>query len=90
LPADKTKKHALLWTFLWHYKKTFLAGVLPRLSHAALLFSQPFLIPRVLDFVKGPKGPGSEATAYGLIGAYAIVYIGVAVRFFLPSSEPDL
>ncbi|KAI9147656.1 Canalicular multispecific organic anion transporter 2 [Paramyrothecium foliicola] len=79
--ADKTKKHALLRTFLWHYKWAFLAGVIPRLAQTGFLFSQPFLIPRVLDFVKEPEGPNSKATAYGLIGAYAIVYIGVAVSF---------
>lgn len=69
----------MFWIFLVHYKWTFLAGVLPRLAYSGFLFSQPFLVQRVLDFIDEARNPNTDSTAYGLIGAYAIVYIGIAV-----------
>lgn len=66
-------------TFLWHYKWAFLAGTLPRLAYTGFSYSQPFLVERVLDFVSEDRAPDSKSTAYGLIGAYAIVYVGLSV-----------
>lgn len=71
--------YALFWTLLIHYKWPFLAGVLPRLAYSGFLFAQPFLVERVLDFIDEAKTPTTNDTAYGLIGAYAVVYIGIAV-----------
>jgi hypothetical protein len=78
-PAGKSSKNALLWTFLIHYKWCLLSGVLPRLAHTGLVFSQSFLIHRVLDYTADRDIPNSLETAHGLVGAYAIVYIGIAV-----------
>jgi hypothetical protein len=76
--AEKSNKNALLWTFLWHYKWRVLEGVLPRLAYTGFLFAQPFLLQRVLDFVSN-RDVEKDETGYGLIGAYAVVYIGIAV-----------
>lgn len=62
-----------------HYKSSFLAGVLPRLAFTGFNFAQPFLLQRVLDFVDEKESPNSSNIAYGLIGAYALVYFGQAV-----------
>lgn len=80
LPANKSTKNALLWSFLFHYKWAFLSGVLPRLAYSGLTFAQPFLVQRVLDFTGQPVDSKSNDIAYGLIGAYGLVYIGLAVR----------
>lgn len=56
------------------------AGVYPRLAYIGFTFAQPFLVQRVLDFIDQPVGPNTNNYAYGLVGAYALVYIGIAVR----------
>ncbi|KAH8672363.1 P-loop containing nucleoside triphosphate hydrolase protein [Ilyonectria robusta] len=79
--ANKSSKHALLGTFLAHYKWEILAGVLPRVAYTGFSFSQPFLVERVLTFTEEPRDPSTRSTAYGLIGAYAIVYIGLSLSY---------
>ncbi|QLI72089.1 ABC multidrug transporter B [Metarhizium brunneum] len=79
--VDASKKNALLWTFLLHYKWDLLAGVVPRLACIGFTFAQPFLLERVLDFTAEPVESSRKEFAYGLIGAYAIVYIGKAATF---------
>lgn len=69
-----------------HYKWDFLAGVLPRLAYSGFLFAQPFLVQRVLDFLDQARDPNTDSIAYGLIGSYAIVYIGIAVSLTIPTS----
>jgi ATP-binding cassette subfamily C (CFTR/MRP) protein 1 len=63
-----------------------LVGVLPRLAYTGFSFSQPFLVERVIDFIAEPADVNSNNTAYALITAYAIVYIGISVsyQFILP------
>lgn len=62
-----------------HYKWTILAASLPRLAYTGFTFAQPFLIDRVLSFTSSSPENRPANVAYGLIGAYAIVYIGAAV-----------
>ncbi|TWU70754.1 hypothetical protein ED733_001354 [Metarhizium rileyi] len=80
--ANSSSKYALLWIFATHYKWTVLAAVLPRLAYTGFTFAQPFLIHRVLSFTSS-AAPRSANVAYGLIGAYAIVYIGSALSLTL-------
>ena len=77
--ANQSSDHALFWTFLAHYKWDFVAGIIPRLANTGFNFSQPFLVQRVLDFTAEPMGINSKNTAYALVAAYAIVYIGLSV-----------
>ncbi|KJK82405.1 Multidrug resistance-associated protein [Metarhizium anisopliae BRIP 53293] len=79
--ANQETDHSLFMTFLWHYKWAFLAGTLPRLAYTGFSYSQPFLVERVLDFVSEDRAPDSKSTAYGLIGAYAIVYVGLSLSY---------
>lgn len=69
----------MLWTFIKHYKWAFFAGVLPRLAFNGFNFVQPFLVQRVLDFMTEPDHVNSSNYAYGLVAAYGIVYVGLAV-----------
>lgn len=77
--ADKSGKYALLWTFIRHYKWTLLAATPPRLAFTGFTFAQPFLVQRVLTYTADTTESNTRNVAYGLIGAYAIVYIGIAV-----------
>jgi ATP-binding cassette, subfamily C (CFTR/MRP), member 1 len=64
------------------------APVIPRLSVSAFTMAQPFLITSVLDYLQSPTYLPKEH-GYGLIGACALTYIGIAVSFFLPSPKPS-
>lgn len=62
------------------YKRPLLAGVLPRVALIALNFTQPFLIERAVKLSLEPVDDETTNIGYGLIGAYAFVYTGIAVR----------
>lgn len=65
---------ALVLTIPWQ----IIEAVPPRLLFVGFTVAQPFLLFRVVDAVK--DGEVSEISN-GLIGATAIIFIGVAVRF---------
>ncbi|KAJ3495648.1 hypothetical protein NLG97_g3239 [Lecanicillium saksenae] len=79
--ADQTKKHALLWTFMVHYKWQILAAMPARLAYMAFTLAQPFLVQRVLDYTASPPDGTDDNTGYGLIASYGLVYIGIAVSW---------
>lgn len=56
---------------------SFWTPVLARLCMTAFTYTQPLLLERVIDYVNDPKS--SDDIGYGLIGAYSIVYTGLAV-----------
>jgi hypothetical protein len=60
------------------YAPSFLSAIIPRLILSALRFAQPFMITKLIRFV-GDKGT-PEHFGRGLIGAYVLVYLGMAVR----------
>ena len=65
-----------------HFRLELVAGVLPRLASIGFNFAQPFLIERALGLVDSPD-LRTHNYAYGMIAAYAIVYVGIAVRYFI-------
>lgn len=73
-----------------HYKWEFLGGILPRMAFTGFLFAQPFLVQRVLDFMTEPEHVNSSNYARGLVAAYGIVYVGIAVCFINPFLIPSL
>ncbi|KAL2419956.1 ABC multidrug transporter B [Exophiala dermatitidis] len=50
-----------------------------RVAQAAFQFAQPFLIQRTLTWFHAPVDAESNNVGYGLLGAFAFVYIGIAV-----------
>jgi len=51
--------------------------VLPRLCLLAFTICQPLVLNRFLSFLASPSE--SPDTGYGLIGAYGLVYLGIAI-----------
>lgn len=56
------------------------SAILPRLCYTGLLYTQPFLVQRATEFVSAPRDTNTYKIGGGLIAAYAIVYVGIAVR----------
>ncbi|OJJ69537.1 hypothetical protein ASPBRDRAFT_198193 [Aspergillus brasiliensis CBS 101740] len=79
--ADKYHQNALLWTFALHYKWEIAEGILPRIAYTIFNLAQPFLVERVLNFMKEPEHPHPTMYAGGLLAAYAVVCIGLAVSY---------
>jgi len=52
---------------------------MPRLCLIAFNIAQPFLISDAIGFIQGSKAKQPDDKGYGLIGAFAFVYIGAAV-----------
>ena len=67
----KTFLRQLLWHLLW--------VIPPRLGLIAFNFCQPFLVQRAIDLSQQPINNNTTNTGYGLIGAYFLVYTGIAV-----------
>ncbi|KAL9595555.1 MAG: hypothetical protein Q9219_006375 [cf. Caloplaca sp. 3 TL-2023] len=79
--AEMPKKgpRSLLKLFFSRFKWRLLAAVPPRLALIGFNFCQPFLIERAIAFNREPVNESSTNAGYGLIGAYFIVYCGIAV-----------
>lgn len=75
--ADKSRQHALLWNTLSCLRWPLLAPVVPRLALIGFNYSQPFLITRIINYVDDVEG--DKNVGYGLIGAAAIIYVGIAI-----------
>ncbi|KAL9030430.1 MAG: hypothetical protein Q9196_001447 [Gyalolechia fulgens] len=79
--VDKANKgpRSLLMLFFSRFKWRLLAAVPPRLGLIGFNFCQPFLIERAIEFNREPVNGSSTNAGYGLIGAYFLVYTGIAV-----------
>ncbi|CAN9446968.1 unnamed protein product [Alternaria alternata] len=71
--------HSLFGTTLRKLKWPILAVVPPRLCLIAFNFCQPFLIERAVNFSQEAETAQTANIGYGLIGAYIIVFIGIAI-----------
>ncbi|KAF2742355.1 P-loop containing nucleoside triphosphate hydrolase protein [Sporormia fimetaria CBS 119925] len=81
--VTKKGSNALLGVTLNKLKWSILAVVPPRLCLIAFNFCQPFLIDRAIRYSEqAGTDPDSASLAnigYGLIGAYIMVYVGIAI-----------
>jgi len=57
-----------------------MSPILPRLAYTGFMYAQPFLVQRATDYMSEPSGHNTYKVGGGLIAAYVIVYVGVAVR----------
>jgi ATP-binding cassette, subfamily C (CFTR/MRP), member 1 len=60
-------------------KKPIFAAIFPRVALTAFNFCQPFLVERAVLLSQEPITPLSRNIGYGMIGAYSIVYVGIAI-----------
>ncbi|OJJ42489.1 hypothetical protein ASPZODRAFT_105215 [Penicilliopsis zonata CBS 506.65] len=79
--------HSLLWTSMRYYAVPVLMGVLPRALQIAFTFAQPFLVDTTITWIEEPDGPSTMSQGYSLIGAFAIVYTGIAVSTALAQHQ---
>ncbi|KAH8682050.1 ABC transporter [Xylariales sp. PMI_506] len=74
---DRKERHSLLKACFRAYLRSFLSGAVPRLFKTLFSFLQPFLINATVTYV-GQANPDPNY-GKGLIGAWALVFLGVAV-----------
>lgn len=77
------RRASLFLNTVWILKREIAGIVIPRLAVVALTIAQPFLVSQALRFLSMPKDEYSDNIGYGLIGAFAFVFIGSAVRLEL-------
>ncbi|OBT61047.1 hypothetical protein VE03_09160 [Pseudogymnoascus sp. 23342-1-I1] len=77
--SNHSKFHALAIATFRCFWASLLTAVVPRLCLIGFNYSQPFLINRVIDFVGETGNKSSANNGYGLIGATALIYIGIAI-----------
>lgn len=74
-----------LWIAL---RWSLLSPAPPRLCYCAFLFAQRFLIERATLYVSQRSDAATDTDiGYGLIGATACIYLGIAVRAIVPHSH---
>ncbi|AEO61238.1 ABC transporter [Thermothelomyces thermophilus ATCC 42464] len=71
--------YSLLWASYRVLKWPVLQTILPRACYTALSFCQPFLINHAIVLSQEPVTNVSTQKGYGLIGAYILVYGGIAL-----------
>ncbi len=74
---SKSSKYSLIIALLSGLKWQFSQVLIPRLSFVGFTIGQPFLLQRTVEAVS--RGNIDINTAGGLIGASALIYIGIAV-----------
>ncbi|KAI0126691.1 P-loop containing nucleoside triphosphate hydrolase protein [Xylariales sp. AK1849] len=76
--TDKSRKHCLTIAVVLTFVPESLVAWLPRAFNIGFMVTQPYLVQTTLEYIMDhDRLPVSYG--YGLIGAYGIVYIGVAV-----------
>ena len=73
------KAHSLLILVVTKIKWSFLSAVPYRLGLTAFTYCQPFLIEKAIELSGAPISKETTQAGYGLIGAYFLVYGGIAI-----------
>jgi hypothetical protein len=78
--GNERGKNAFAKAVVLSFKWPFLSTVVPRVCVVALKLVQPFLVQRSINYINVPAVLGSQNTGYGLIAAYGLVYLCIAVK----------
>lgn len=81
---DKTANGALFGAWLRVFTWETIIPAFPKVIQIAFTYTQPFLVKQGIALAGMPEIQPYNNIGYGLIGAYAIVYTGIAVSL-LPS-----
>ncbi|KAJ5957023.1 hypothetical protein N7501_011302 [Penicillium viridicatum] len=76
--VDKARKHCLAFATFAAFQGDFWKAVIPRLCYTGFSFAQPFLINKIVDVVGTSKSSHPQGTVGGLVGATALIYLGLA------------
>ncbi|KAI5463545.1 multidrug resistance-like protein [Mariannaea sp. PMI_226] len=76
---DKNRQGSLFFTWLTVQYRFFLLAALPKLIVIGLSFAQPFLVSTAIAYAGSPNTERNDSIGYGLIGAYVLVYVGLAI-----------
>jgi hypothetical protein len=79
---DKTVPGILFRTWLGVFLGPLTVAVIPNLCLIGFLYAQPLLINAAVTLAGLPQLQSFNNVGYGLIGAYVIVYTGIAVCGF--------
>lgn len=79
------RKHRLLLACLKALRWPLLYAVVPRVFLLVFTICQPLVLGRFLVFLQDPSE--SASVGYGLVGAYGVVYIGIALSTALYSHQ---
>ncbi|KAH6648221.1 putative multidrug resistance-associated protein [Truncatella angustata] len=74
--CDQARKYSLIVSCFRAYSTALFSAVLPRLCLTGFTFAQPFMINTLTDWIQKTDAP--ESSGKGMIGAYALVYLGLA------------
>ncbi|KAM3077467.1 hypothetical protein ACMFMG_006808 [Clarireedia jacksonii] len=77
--CSKRTENAIFYSLVTTFKRPLLSIILPRLFAVALIISQPFLVQHAINYVSNPDTQRNMSIGYGLVAAYGLVYISVAV-----------
>lgn len=72
------KKFGLIIDVAKSLSAALLIPILPRIAIICFAFSQPFLINSILSYLEKTSTDRDSNVAYGLIGATALIYFGLA------------
>lgn len=75
--ASTSRKHHLIRCCITTLRWSIIAVIIPRLALLAFTIGQPLILNRFLIFLDDESQPVN--IGYGLIGAYGLVYFGIAV-----------
>ncbi|KAJ5794580.1 ABC transporter [Penicillium paradoxum] len=77
--TDQEQEYGLFVSLMRAFWLPIVSAGFPRLCLLGFTFAQPFLINRTVNFVGQPLTEETKNAGYGLIGAFGLVYIGLAV-----------
>lgn len=77
--GNQRGKNAFAKVVVLSFKRPFLGTIIPRICVVALKLAQPFLIQDAIKFITNTTVASSNTTGYGLVAAYGLVYLGIAV-----------
>ncbi|KAM5457773.1 hypothetical protein McanCB56680_004140 [Microsporum canis] len=77
--SENHQRYAVMRALTITLKWPIIMVVLPRSILIGLTVCQPILLNKLLNYLAEPSNLKEEDIGYGLIGAYALVYLGIAI-----------
>lgn len=75
-PSTQASKHRLILCCISTLRSALISVIVPRLALLAFTICQPLVLTRFLGFLNDETQPVN--IGYGLVGAYGLVYLGIA------------